>query len=32
MSLFFIQLFQQYILAQTSQFLTEIQTTVSSSP
>jgi len=29
MSLFFIQ---QYIVAQTSQFLTEIQTTVSSSP
>jgi len=29
MSLFFIQ---QYIVAKTSQFLTEIQTTVSSSP
>jgi len=29
MSSFFIQ---QYIVAQTSQFLTEIQTTVSSSP
>jgi len=29
MSLFFIQ---QYIVVQTSQFLTEIQTTVSSSP
>jgi len=29
MSLFFIQ---QYIVAQTSQFLTEIQTAVSSSP
>jgi len=29
MSVFFIQ---QYIVAQTSQFLTEIQTTVSSSP